>query len=92
MKTRTLEVTYLIAKYCLENGTDNFTYRQLFRYARRKRPSLHPNTIEREVRRLAEDGFLVRHYVYSKLYRRRIVVFEVTEKLYDMLRFYGVKI
>lgn len=87
-----VEIAYLIAKYCLENGTNSFTYRQLFKYARRKRPSLHPNTIEREVRRLAESGCLTRRYVYSKLYRRRIAVFEVTEKLYDLLRYYGIKI
>jgi len=92
VRTRTLEVAYLIAKYCLENATDSFTYRQLFRYARQKRPSLHPNTIEREVRRLAQEGYLERQHVYSRLYRRCIARFRPTEKLYELLRLHGVKI
>ena len=89
---KTLEVAYLVARYCLENGTDTFTYRQLFRYARRTRPSLHPNTVEREVRRLAQNGCLERQYIYSRLYRRRIARFRATEKLFDLLRLHGVKI
>ena len=92
MRPKALEVAYLIAKYCIDNGTDTFTYRQLFRYARQKRPSLHPNTIEREVRRLAGDGYLERTYIYSRLYRRRIARFKATEKLFDLLRLYGVRI
>jgi len=88
---RTVEVAFLIAKYREDTGNTSFTYRQLIEYARKHRPDLHPNTIERCIRRLAEQGVLAKSYVRSRRYRKKIAVFQVTDELYRYLLYYGVR-
>ncbi len=86
-----LEVAYLVYMYTRETGNQSFTYRQLQAYINKKRPDLHPNTVERVLRYLADEGYLDRDYVKSRKYNRRIAVFRITDKLVDLLRFYGVR-
>jgi len=87
-----LEIAYLIYQYTKETGSETFTYRQFQAYVSKKRPELHPNTVERILRSLAEEGYLDRNYIRSRKYHRRIALYSINNRLLDLLRYYGLRV
>ena len=79
-----LEVMRVIVDYCLRTGFTSFNYSQLRRYyyrgLREKRfKHIEWHTIERVLRKLSEEGLLLRNFSYRR--GRLTVWFRVTDRL-----------
>ena len=71
-------VMHVILRFLRENGYRYFTYRSLRAYIFRNRIPLEWHTVERVIRRLAEEGLLERIYT-----RKRRVRFYPTPRLLE---------
>mgnify|MGYP000147266861 CR=1 FL=1 len=67
----------LIKRFLKENGYHYLTYRSFRRWLYRNRIRLEWHTVERELRRMAEEGLLERIYI------RKGVRFYPTERLLE---------
>ncbi len=79
-----VQVLLLIEEYLSVKGYKWFNYRGLRYYLQWKHPEVEWHTVERVIRRLAENGLLERKYY--KRNNRQQVAFYPTQTYYETLR------